>query len=107
MTENHDAATGHVFTAVVTNAFDYRTGTGVAHGEPLRSDASDIRFTAGCAIQNDIASYDIFFRCEGAFLRWIQNDLAAGQTFTDVVIRVTFYGKRDAFRQPCPQALTG
>ena len=92
---------------MVANAFDNRTGTGVAHGESLRRYAPDIRFTTGCAIQNDIARNNVFFRFKGAFYRWIQDDLAAGQPFTEVVIGITFYGKRDAFRQPCPQALPG
>ena len=78
LTKNHDAATGHVFTAVVANAFDNRTGTGVAHGESLCRYAPDIRFTTGCAIQNDIARNNAFFRFKGAFYRWIQDDLAAG-----------------------------
>src|SRR5260370_20335626 len=48
--EHQDQALGHVFAAVVANALDHRSRSGVANCEPLASNAVEKRFAAGCAV---------------------------------------------------------
>ena len=57
--EHDDAAAGHVFAAVVADAFDDRVRAAVADGEALAGDAADVRLAAGRAVERDVADDDV------------------------------------------------
>src|SRR5207249_10979127 len=60
--QDGDRPPGHVFAAVVSDAFDDGGGAGVAHGETLAGRTAQIRFPGDCAVENDVARDDVFGR---------------------------------------------
>ena len=65
--EDHDPAAGHVFAAVVADAFDDRMGAAVADGESLGRPAADKRLTARRAVERDVADDDVVFGHKARF----------------------------------------
>ena len=59
--EHDDPTAGHVFAAVIADAFDHGTRAAVAHGEPLAGHAAQVRLAARRAVQRDVADDDVFF----------------------------------------------
>jgi hypothetical protein len=57
---DNDAA-GHVFAAMVADAFDNRDGAGVAHGKALARDAAEIAFALDRAVKHGVADDDRVF----------------------------------------------
>ena len=53
--EHDHQAVGHVFAAVVADAFDHGGSAGVAHGEALAGHAVEEGFAAGGAVEGDVA----------------------------------------------------
>src|SRR5207244_11744300 len=76
--EHDDAAAGHVFTAMVANAFDDDVRPAVAHAESLARHAAHVRLAAGRPVKRDVADNDVVLGFEGRSLRRIGDDLAAG-----------------------------
>src|SRR5260370_5248676 len=62
--EHEHQALGHVFAAVVANALDHRSRSGVANREPLTSDSVEKRFAAGGAVESNVANQDVVFASE-------------------------------------------
>src|SRR5216683_8250594 len=80
---NHDAA-GHVFTAMIANAFHHGQRSAVADGKPFAGRARDVEFTRGCAVKNGIAGENVSADCRlpaGA-----DADRAAAQSLADIVV---------------------
>ena len=96
--EDDDAAAGHVFAAVVADAFDDGIGAAVADGESLGRAAAEKRFAAGRAVERDVADDDVVFGDEARFGGRIDDHPAAGEALADVVVRVAFEFERDAAR---------
>ncbi|MNI68812.1 hypothetical protein D3C73_1245250 [compost metagenome] len=92
---------------MVAHAFDNNIRTGVTYGEPLAGNTVDIRFTAGRAVECSVPDDDIIFSGKGRFWRRLDNQLASGQSFTDIVIGVTFDRNGDALRYECAKTLSG
>ncbi len=88
--EDDDPATGHVFAAVVANAFHNSLDAGVADGKPFAGFSADKGFAGGGAIEGDIADDAVFFRNESGILRGIDDQSGAGEAFTKVVVGVAF-----------------
>ena len=75
--------------------------------EAFARDAADISFAVCRAIEGGIADNDVVFRHESRLARREYRQLAAGQSFADIVIGVAFQGERDAFRHERAEALSG
>ena len=87
---------GHVFAAVIANAFDHRGRAGIANRESLASHAVEERF-AGCgAVEHNVADQDVFFRQERRRPRRIHDQFAAGKPLADVIVGIAFERQRDA-----------
>jgi len=74
----HDQAFGHVFAAMIAEAFDDGGGAGVAHGKAFARHAVKVRFAAGGAVEGYVADQDIFFGQESGIARRIDDQAAAG-----------------------------
>ena len=85
--EYDDGAAGHVFAAVIADAFDDRGRTAVAHCEALARRAGDERFARCRAVEHRVADDRQFRRREAApsFGGRI-DDPPAGQSLADVVV---------------------
>ena len=68
ITEDDDPATGHVFTTVISYAFDYRFDAGVANGEAFAGLTADKGFARSGAIEGDITDDAVLFRYEAGVL---------------------------------------
>ena len=55
-------AAGHVFAAVVADAFDDRLRAAVANAEPFAGDAAEIDLAARRAVEHDVAGDDVLLR---------------------------------------------
>jgi len=104
VTENHNPATGHVFTAVIADALNYRAGAGVAHAETLCRNTAEEGFTTGGAIHHHIADQDVLLGGKGG---WIDHNAATGKALADEVVGVTFHLDGYAMGKKRPQALAG
>ena len=71
--ENHGAPAGHVFAAVIADAFDDGLGAAVAHAEPLGRAAAEERAAARRAVQRDVADEDVLLGLERRDLRRIDD----------------------------------
>ena len=81
---------------MVADAFNNCAGTAVSHSKPLCRNAANIGFTRGSTIKVYVTGNDIFFCLEGALLGWIENNLASGESFADIVVGVAFNSQCDA-----------
>src|SRR5210317_837833 len=57
----HYTTAGHVFAAVITDAFNNCTGATVSYRKSLGRDATEIGFPASCSIKVDVTGDDVFF----------------------------------------------
>ncbi len=86
--EHHDDTAGHVFVAVVADAFDNRQGAGVADCEALARDAADVSLTLGRTVENGVARDDRMIGVGRALGIGLDDDLAARQALADIVVDV-------------------
>src|SRR5262245_4604812 len=59
--EDNSHPAGHVFTAVIANAFHHRVCPAIANGETFASDSTEIRFTTGGTIEHCVSNEDVVF----------------------------------------------
>src|SRR5690606_13363979 len=90
LTDDDGAAARHVLAPVVAGAFDDANGATIADHKAFPGDAPEERRAARGAVERNVADDDVLFRHEGRVRRRENDDLAAGETFSDVVVRVTF-----------------
>ncbi len=107
LAEDDDQAFGHVFAAVIAEAFDDGGGAGVADGEALAGHAVEEGFAAGGAVEDDVADQDILFGHEGGAARRVDDDAAAGEAFADVIVGIAFEFEGDAVGEEGAEALAG
>ena len=69
-------------------------GTAVADAKSLSGDAAEIRLAAGRAVERHVANEDVVLGDEARVLRWKNDQLSAGQSFADVVVRIAFQEQR-------------
>ena len=100
-------AAGHIFTAVVADAFDDGVDAAVADTEPFAGRAVDVGFTGGRSIKGDVADDDVVFCRENRFPRRRYDDLAAGQALAQVVVGIPFEGQGQAVGNEGSEALAG
>ena len=105
--EHDDAATGHVFAAVVAHALNHGGDAGVADGETLAGAAVDVDLTGGGAVEGHIADDDVVLGLEAGVGRRVDDEFAAGQAFAKIVVGVALDGERHAARDEGAEALAG
>ncbi len=106
LAEHHDQTACHVLAAVVADAFHDGRGAGIAHREPLSRHAVQENFSAGRAVQADVADQNIFFRHERRIARRINDQPSAGKSLAHVIVGFAFQGQRDALRQERAETLS-
>src|SRR5277367_1565793 len=106
LSQDKHQSVGHVFTAMVSDAFNNRRCAGIAHREAFSGDATEKRFAAGCAIQRNVADEHAFLRGKPGSSRWIYDNSPTGESLTDVVVGVAFERKRDSFTKECRKTLS-
>ena len=62
--EHDDQTVGHVLAAVVANALDHGSRSGIADREALARHSVEESFAAGRAVESNVADDDVFFRRE-------------------------------------------
>src|SRR4029077_829868 len=105
--EHDDAAAGHVFTAVVADAFDDRVDSAVADAEPLTGHAADERLAAGRAVEGHVADDDVLLGDERAAARRGDAERAAREPLAPVVVGVALEREGDAPWDEGAEALPG
>src|ERR1039458_4038107 len=88
--EHQDQALGHVFAAVVADAFDHRGRSGVANRKALASDPVEKRFAAGGAVEGNVANQDVVFGGETGPSRRIHHQSSSGETLAYVIVGLAF-----------------
>src|SRR5712672_2358562 len=83
-TEDDGDATGHIFAAVLADAFDDGEGAAVADGEAFAGTASDKELARSGAIEHCVAGEDV--AATGSGKAGFNGDGAAGETFADVIV---------------------
>ncbi|MNC22967.1 hypothetical protein D3C75_709760 [compost metagenome] len=86
---------------MVAYAFNNDICAGVADGKPFTGNPADISLTAGSTVQRRIPDDDVVLCGEGRLRGRLNDQLAAGKSFADIVIGVTFNCDRDPLRYKC------
>ena len=105
--EDDDGAAGHVFAAVVADAFDDSASARVADGEALAGAAGDPEAAAGRAVEDGVADDDgVFADVAGALGRG-DGDHAAAHALADVVVGFAAEVEAEAACEECAEGLAG
>ena len=104
--QNDNGAACHIFTPVFAHALGNGNRSGISYTEPFTGDSVDKCLTAGCAVQRNVADDDIILRPEAGAFGGIDNQLAAGQTFSEIVVAVAPQLQRQSLRDKGAEALT-
>ena len=88
LAEHHDAASGHILTAVVSGTLHHSYGTRVAHSEALAHPAVHIKLTACGSVESGVARDDIILcsKLRTAACRRQDGDAPAGESLAKVVV---------------------
>src|ERR1700757_5146212 len=106
LAEHHDDAAGHVFAAVVARALDDGDRAGVAHRKALAGDAAEVAFARDRAVQHGVADDDALLRHDAAIARRLDDELAAGEALSDIVVGFAFEVEGDTLRKPGAERLS-
>jgi hypothetical protein len=90
---------------MVAHALHNGSCAGVAHAEALTGYAVDERRAARSTVQCHVADDDVLAAVKGGVFRRVDDELAAGQTLADVVIRVADQLERQALGDERAEAL--
>src|ERR1700751_5162615 len=69
LAEHNDQPARHVLASMVPHPFNYCDGAAVPYGKPLPCDAPEERFSAGRAIERDVADENIVLGLESGVSR--------------------------------------
>src|SRR5210317_905765 len=105
--ENNHQATGHVFTTMVSSAFDDSCCTRISDCKSLTRTASRIQGSARCAIKASIANNGSILARKGGPFRWCNHQTTASHPFTHVVVGISTETHFEAWRIKHTKALTG
>src|SRR5262249_93830 len=103
--EHHHAATRHVLAAMVPHSFDHSPHAAITDTETLTSHTTDIGFSLGGAIKGYVAKHDVFSRHKGGTGRRIENDPAARQPLTKIIVGIPLQFQGDALGYKRPKTL--
>src|SRR5262249_52914526 len=96
-----------VLAAVVADRQHHGADPAVADAKSLARHAGDVRLAAGRPVEGDVADNDVRGWIERRTLRRIDDDLAAGQPLTEIVVGIAFQSQGDAGRNKGAEALAG
>src|SRR5690606_32129706 len=99
LADDDDDAAGHVFAAVVADAFHHRDRAGVADREALAGHAPEVALALDRAIEHGIADDDRLLRDGPGFLRRADDDAPAGEALADIVVGLADQLERDPARE--------
>ncbi len=103
--EHQDQALGHVFAAVVADAFDDGSRSGVANGKALARNAVEKCFAVGGAVEGHIPDQNIFFGSEDRTSRRIDNQASTGQSLAHIIVGIAFQRQRDSLGEERTETL--
>ncbi len=90
---------------MIADCFHHRRGAGVSDREAFAGHAVEVSLSARCAVKNDVAHQNVFFRLEGRIPRGIDDELASRESFADVIVGFALQAQRDAFGQEGSETL--
>ena len=99
-------ATSHVFERVVAESFDNCFDAGITNAETFASHACDVGFTRSRSVEANVASDDVFVSYEWRGFVWANNNLAARESFAEIVISIADHGESHALRAERTERLT-
>src|SRR5215471_3612217 len=103
--EHDHQSVRHVLAAVVANTFHHGRSAGVAHREPFPGNPAEECFSAGCAIEHNVADENVFFRGKTRLLRRVDDEATARKALANVVVGIAFESHGYALGQKCAEAL--
>ena len=80
---------------MVADTFDNGIDAAVANAETFTGNTGNIGFTAGGAVEGNVADNDVFVRIERRFCKGMDDDFTAGKTLADVVVGIAFETQGD------------
>jgi len=104
--ENYHTATGHVLASMLTNTLNYCHCTGITNCKTLTCNTVDKCSSAGCAIESHVSDDDVILCLVSGLLRYFNDQLATGKSFSEVVIAVAGKFQCQSFRDKCTEALS-
>src|SRR5690606_26329267 len=99
-------STGHVFTTVVSYSFDNSYGSRVTYPKAFTCYTVNKQTSCSGSVKHCITNYYIFIRFECRSHRRYNDYFTSLQTFTQVVICITFKPEADTLYQEGSEALT-
>lgn len=103
--EDDDGSVGHVFAAMVADAFDDGGGTRVTDGESFAGAAVGEKVTAGSSVEAGISGDGVFGGFEAGVGGDAKDDLAGGHAFADVVVGLADEFEGDAIDEEGTEGL--
>src|SRR5258708_2142425 len=92
---------------MIADGFDAGADSAVANAESFAGHAADVGLAARRPVEGDIADDDIVLWHEGGLIGRENDDLAAGQTFADIIVGVTLEGEGHAPGHEGAETLAG
>ncbi|TFA98676.1 hypothetical protein CCMA1212_009587 [Trichoderma ghanense] len=105
--QDDNSSTSHVLATVVTDALDNGRSAGVADGESLGSDTTEVADTTCRTVQADVADQDVLFSLEDGRTRRVDNQATTRQALADVVVGITLQLESDTWREERTKGLAG
>src|SRR5882757_5660334 len=102
-TKHQHHATGHIFAAMLPDAFHNRQRATIANRKPLPSSSTDVKLPGSRAVQHGVSGQHIATPRSRRSRR--NSNRSAGKPFADVIVRFPSQFQRDAVRQECPETL--
>ena len=104
--ENHHAAAGHVFAAVVAHAFHYCRTAGVADSKAFSRHAVHENLSACGSVKGHVSDDDVILCGKTASLRRVDDQLSAGEAFSEIVVAVSDQLQSQSFGNERAEALS-
>ena len=101
--EDEDDAAGHVFAAVLADAFDNRESAAIADGKTFTSAACDEKPAGGGAVKDGVSGENVAAAGGGGTGR--DGDSSTGETLADVVVGFARERESDSIGQKRAEAL--
>ena len=105
LSKNDYDARGHVFTAVVSDAFDHRDSSTVTHAKALARTAGGQERPARSAVHHRIADDHIARPIEAALIRRANYNLASRHSLADIIVRFANQRQAQPGNVECAEAL--
>src|SRR6266516_4837204 len=103
--QDGDGPAGHVFAAVISDAFDDGGGARVAYGETLAGHAAEVRLTRDRPIKDDVPRDDVFGRLATELGRWRNDDAAAREPLPAIIVGIADQFEGHTSSEERPEAL--